>query len=283
MRELASGEGDARLGDLKIVYDDRARRKDGSRGKWYALIAYSRPVPPKIDTLDPKKTLVVHRGAYNAITVIGTDGFFAKLCSGAKLASQKARLKARRRSVQNALKRGEIGTGARGHGTKRREKALTDIGDKEACVIKTFLQQNASAVRKLCLRRGYGRVVIGAYGGIQPNEDRAVRQHVPTWPLYETKTAIVSALQPIGIQPDECDESYVSQTCPQCGHVDARSANHHRGVFHCTNAECLLDRELDWVSAMHMLRRSGADMGEWERRLKLAAKLGRSAESRKAS
>jgi hypothetical protein len=273
LRELASGEGTATLGDLKIIYDKRARRKDGKRGKWYGIIAYSRPITPRPESLDPKRALIIHRGAYNAITAMGTDGFYAALARGGKLAVKKKRLHERRRQIQDSMKRAEIGKGACGHGRKRRLKPLTDIDDKEARVIHTFCQQNAAAIRKLCIQRGYGTVVIGEYGGIQPHEDREIRRFVPRFPLHEQKSCIVNALQPLGVEVIECDERYVSQICPVCDNCDPRNHHVHRGMFHCTDPTCNYDREVDWVSTLHMLRRAGVDRSEWDRRLETHARF----------
>jgi len=178
--------------------------------------------------------------------------------------AQKRKLAARRRDAM-MIKACERGGGAQGHGTARRYEIRDALADKERRLTRTFCQQTAAQVRKLAIAWGCGRVVIGDYGGLDPDEERAVRRFVPRPPLHELKTDIVNALQPVGIEVDEVSESYVSQTCPRCGHVDARMHNRRTGVFHCII--CRFEGKADEVSALHMLRRAQPVHNERDKQL----------------
>ena len=184
--------------------------------------------------------------------------------SGNKLMAMKQRLHARRRSMAR-IPRGELGSGAKGRGTERRYESREALGDKEARFVKTFCQQTAARVRELAKVWGCGRIVIGDYGGIDPDDERALRRFVPRFPLYQLKSSIVNALEPIGLKPEEISESYVSQTCPRCANRATGQHNRRTGIFHCIVCGC--DRQADWVSALLMMRRAEPLHNEHDKRL----------------
>lgn len=262
LRRLAALDPEYQMGDVKLIHDER-------RSKWYAIIAYSAPVPERPD-LDPDRVLVVHRGLRNALTWADSSGGLSYIERGNKLRAQLARVKARRREM--AAVRAHRGSGAKGHGLDRRFAAASSLEDLEQRIWKTFWQQNAARIVKLAIEHGCGTVVLEDYGGIEPSEDRGERRFLERGPLYMGKQCIAWAVKREGLALREVDGSYISTECPRCKRRDERCNNTRTGVFHCI--WCTYERPTDYVSALHMLRRSGGDISVWDKRwsdeLKLA-------------
>jgi IS605 OrfB family transposase len=268
IRDLVDSRPDVTLGDVKVVLDDGKRFRD-RKGKWYAIISYSEPKPPPAAG---SGTMAVHRGIYNFLTYASDDGHFGCLARGNKLLQQKRALEARHRSAR--VSPYELGAGALGRGQKRRMRCYEAVGDKLARIEKSACQQTAAHVVRVAQERGCSRVVIEDYGGIEPNEERGARRFIVRFPFFQLKTAIEWACTKAGITMAEVPSDYIATTCPRCGAIDPASKGQH-GVFHCK--ACGYDRPADYVSALHMLRRSGADMGTWDARfakeLKIAQQL----------
>lgn len=267
LRNIAEKKDGFEQGAIKIDYDER-------RKKWYGLISYSYPKPPPAKECDPDRVMVLHRGVHNFLVAASSAGHWNVVARGGKLLALKRKLAARRRSMA-AVASSELGQGAKGHGTERRYEAREAVGDLEARCIKTFCQQTAAKVRVLARQWGCGRIVIGDYGGIDPDEERALRRFVPRFPLYQLKSAIANALEPLSVELEEVSESYVSQTCPRCGTCDAIH-NRRTGIFHCNICQFGgFSRPADWVSAILMLRRAEPVTNEHDRRLEQSYELER--------
>ncbi|HEY8094868.1 MAG TPA: transposase [Methylobacter sp.] len=289
LRQIAEGDPAVKRADLKITYDQRARRADGSRGKWYALIAYSIPKPAIPDTVDKNKVVAVHRGLRNLLTAIDNQGNWKYITSGNKLEKQRAKIRVRRRSLQDALKRGELGRGSHGHGRKRLLRPVTDLDGLERRITNNACRQAAAEIIKFARKSGCGTIFVGEYGGIEPNEDRSIRRFVPRAPLYELKQSIELAAQAYGIVLSEISEEFVSQDCHICGHRDPKNNNIRTGMFHCQNPNvnsngarvCSNNRPTDFVSAYHMLNRTGCDMTIWQKKTGTLNRVAVAAKSRK--
>ena len=235
-------------GDVKIQWDER-------RSKWYALLAYAAPEPVPM-TVDPKRVLVVHRGARNALTLLPSTGARAIYLRGGKFVAQRKKLQARASDTKRTSA-AERGAGAKGHGKSRRFEQHSALDDKIARVTKTWCQQAAAFVQQTAERMGCGLIVIEDYGGIEPHENVHVRRVIDRFPLYELKQAIVHRATSHGHTMTEVPAAWISSTCPvpDCGNQDTRQHNIRTNVFHCS--ACGFERPADWLAAYWMMRLAG--------------------------
>jgi predicted RNA-binding Zn-ribbon protein involved in translation (DUF1610 family) len=263
-RWLASFGTTAERGDCKIVYDEE-------RKKWYAILAIKEPDPAPV-TADPRRALIVHRGVHNWLYLMSTTGQSVAI-RGNKFLAQKRALEARMRDFRN-VSQAERGSGAKGHGRKRRYESYDALDNKLKAVIHTLCQQSAARIVQLAKQWGCALIIIEDYGGIGPDEERALRRFVPRFPLYQLKQAITWACKKEGLQLSEHPAEYISTTCPCCGNMDASQHNHRTGVFHCE--ACGFERPSDWVAGLNFLRRSGVDSSVWDQRLEASRKLAES-------
>ena len=252
LREIA--EGKIAHGSIKLVYAPSARRKDGKRGKWYAMISYSMPMPSRAPA-NSGGALVAHRGQRNFLTLMASGGGLVKYVDGYNMRNRWRQLEARSRDAKNGLD--GAGSGARGHGTKRRYRSHEVIGDKIDRCKRTFCQQRAMNVIRRAKQIGATVIVIEDYGGIEPHAERGVRRFLDRFPMYMLKQAIVSACEREGIEVAEVPAEYISSTCPACNAQNVGFHNVSRNMFHCR--ECDFDRGADWVAAYHMLQRYMGD------------------------
>lgn len=197
LRNLAEDKHGYQAAAVKIDYDER-------RKKWYCLVSYSYPRPPAAKECDPDRVMTLHRGVHNFLVAMSSAGHYNVVARGGKLLALKRKLAARRKAM-SAIPAGELGTGAKGRGTERRFASRDSLGDKESRAIKTFCQQTAAKVRLLAKQWGTGRIVIGDYGGIDPDEERALRRFVPRFPLYQLKSSLGNALEPLSLELEEVE------------------------------------------------------------------------------
>lgn len=240
LRLLQSGELARR--DMKLVYSP-------SKKKWFAILSYEEPEPaPKTG----KHVLIVHRGCRNFLTFLRDDGRYAKE-PGTKVLAYKQKMRARARSMQAALSRSSIGSGARGHGRSRRHKSIDTLHDKETRFLDTFIKQTVSRALTLAKQWDCGTIVWEDYGGIEPSESVAVRRFIERFPLFKLGTALEWGCKREGFQAHQVPSFFISSKCPVCGAVDVASHNKRTGIFHCTAPGCGFDRPADWVAAFWML------------------------------
>jgi transposase len=261
LRKIASGEH--RHGQVDIVYDERARRKNGGKGKWYALISYSFAKPKRPRHCDPEGMVVVHRGMHNFLQIIGSGGEGnSKTTSirGNDLLAFKRRCFAIRRSM-GRLSACERGSGAKGHGKARRYEHAQKLLDSESRYVKTKCQQAAARVVQLAHQWRKSIIVIEDYGGIDETD-----LFLPRFPYYQLKLSIICAAESAGLSVREVSSAYVSQTCPRCGNQDASQHLKRTGMFHCT--VCEFSRPADLVAAIHLLRLAQPAQNGWDEKLR---------------
>jgi hypothetical protein len=257
VKSICSGETESL--DGKIVYNERARRKDGSKGKWMLAIAYRRP-PKALPAKGP--WLVVHRGSRNLFTLLSSGGQPWKRIPGRSLLHQKQCLKARMSDIRTSQSAGELGKGARGHGKKRRFAAYSKLEDTLDRLVTTRMRQMAARVVELAKMWRCQGVIVEDYDGIKQNTlPDGVRRFVWVLPLAKAKDAIVAAAENAGLRVIECPSLHISTKCPACETIDPRNHNHRTGVFHCQNLDCHFERDADWVAAYWMLQ-AGLPPGE---------------------
>lgn len=248
-------------GDCKLQWDER-------RKKWYALLSYELAAPVIAD-VDPGRTLVVHRGARNALYLLTSTGQ-SKALPGGKFIAQRRALQARMRDTGHVSAE-ERGDGAKGHGRARRYEFHDALGDKLARVTHTFCQQAAAFVATRAKAWGCGLVVIEDYGGIEPNADHDLRRVLDRFPLYEMKQCIASRTERDGLTLREVPSAFISTTCPCCKNADERQHNTRTGIFHCRR--CEFQRPADWVASFWMLSLGGGDMTWWHNALERERKF----------
>lgn len=264
LRELAEGNGD--LGQITI-------KRDGfDTKKWYALISYTGPRPPRPDLCRHEHVMVLHRGQRNLLVAMSNEGKWAVIATGNKLRAQKRAFKCRREELQ-ARSYAERGKGSHGHGRKRRYKTNEEISQAEARCVQTLCQQVGARVAYLAKAWGCGTVLIEKYDGQGPDADRAKRMVLARFPNHRLKESVAWSLAKIGVELGEYHHEHISQICPRCGNVDPKNHNLRTGIFHCTR--CKFDRKVDFVSSIHALRRATPDKtaGVWEKRLSLPERL----------
>jgi IS605 OrfB family transposase len=248
LREIA--EGKVVHGDVKIVYSNRERRKDGKTGKWYALISYSMPLPSKTPS-ESGGVLVVHRGHRKFLTLMSSMGSPVKYVDGYGMRHRWKQLEARGRDAREALR--GIGDGARGHGRARRYRSYEVVSDKVERMKKTFCQQQAMRTISRARDLGCTVIVIEDYGGIEPHEERGVRRFLDRFPMSMMKQALKNACEREGIELVEVPAEYISSECPRCEAKNTAFHNVRTSVFHC--GDCGFERPADWLAAYHMLQR----------------------------
>lgn len=260
--DLARHSPGYRLGEMKIMFVERDK-------KWMVALTYQTDLPEKPD-LDPEQVLVIHRGKFNMLTAMSSNGHFHITSRGNKYLAQRRGLSERMRTIRKVTA-AERGRGAKGHGSERRFATHTALQQKLDRVNDTLCKQLGARVANLAFEWGCGRVVIEDYGGIEESEDRNERRFVERFPFYKLKESIAWALRKRGLDLDEVSSLFISSECPACGNIDPSQANTRTGVFHCT--KCGLDRLVDHVAAYHMLVRSGADVSVWKERFAQAARF----------
>ena len=257
IERMLSGEIEQLSGS--IVYNKRARRKDGSRGKWFLMIVYKAPVAtaPEVGPW-----LAVHRGTHNLFTLLSSGGQPWKRIPGSGLAHQKKCMKARMRDVQQSMSAGEIGTGARGHGSKRRYAAYSKLEDKLERMMQTRIRQMAARVVKLAKQWHCQGILIEDYGSVSVESmSPEQRRSITLLPAAFAKEAIISAATAEGFVVHETPALYISTKCPACGAIHAASHNKRTGIFHCKDPSCSFERDVDWVAGYWMLL-SGVPSGQ---------------------
>jgi hypothetical protein len=254
VRKLWAGEIDH--GDIKIVYEAAKKRKDGSKGKWFAIISTKEP-RAKIPEQEGGAVLCMHRGHRRALTVVSSTGTRHPWIHGGAILATKRKLSARRAELKKHLP--ELGSGGKGHGDGRRFRLYRALEQREADAVKTWCQQRAADIDRQAERIGAAIILIEDYGGIAPSDDRNVRRFIDRFPTYQLKSAIANVCDRKGRRVVEVPSAYISTTCPQCDSVDARWHVKRTNMFHCL--DCGYQRDADYVAAYQMLYSFTGDDG----------------------
>jgi hypothetical protein len=249
-------EGTVKPGNCQLVYDESAERKDGRKGKWYAILAYTeeKPIGPVLGVMG--RGLIVHRGMRNFLYLLSTDGRVRRV-EGGKFLVTRSRLNTRMQQTKR-VGSSERGHGAKGHGVTRRYVTHDALDQKLKDVTKTFCQQSAAFVVKSARALGCTEVWIEDYGGQAPSEERGERRFFDHFPYYQLKQAIVWACKRDGYPLQEYAATFISSTCPRCDAQDAGAHNYRTGVFHCR--ACGFERGADWVAAYNGAKLAGVDL-----------------------
>ena len=201
--------------------------------------------------------MAVHRGMHQFVSIADTRPAVRRLPGDAWLLA-KIGFSARRRSLMQHIRHGELGHGARGRGVRRRYQALTRLDDAEARMMKSACQQSAAMVVKHALAIGAAVVLIEDYSTIRDNSTL----HVPKWPWAQLKGAIEWVCKKSGLELREVPAEYISMRCPACEHVSADNVSgagkpektpgqRASARFECVS--CGLDWHIDSIAAFNML------------------------------
>lgn len=279
-------EGEVKLGDARVVRNDRT-------GKWEARLCFQFQRPPAAEGTE---VLAVHRGMHNFLTIVKTTGEVWQLPGDGYLV-QKRNFSARRAQLSAHIRKGELGHGARGHGVRRRYKALNKLDDAEARMIKSACQKAASYTEhpgeKRGQRQGIGVVdcamreprasvvLIEDYSKLPPDD----ACFMPSWPYAQLKSAVAWACQKAGLELREVPASFISQRCPACAWTDpsnVKASSTRTGgtviMFECTAPECGFRRNADAVAGFNMLAVGGCGeepLKRFEEKLQALARASR--------
>jgi hypothetical protein len=254
LRRMLSGDAGVKLGDAKIVRN--------RRGKWEVRLCYTRPAP---DRASGSNVIAVHRGMHQMLTIASNTGQVASLPGEAFLRA-KLGFSARRRSLSQHIRKGELGDGARGRGRQRRYQALTRLDDAEARMMRSACQQAAAFVVECASgsRPGAHRPRAGWDASVvyiedyQTVADESDRRFMPRWPWAQLKSALEWACRKAGIEMRETSSAYIAITCPACRHVDANNVNGR--TFECLACGAgpkSMIANVDTVAAFNMLWDAG--------------------------
>jgi transposase len=254
----------AKLGDARVVRNERT-------GKWEARLCFQFHRPPAVGGTE---VLAVHRGMRNFLTLVKTTGEVWTLPGNGYLVQKRA-FSARRAQMAAHIRKGELGHGARGHGVRRRYKALNRLDDAEARMIKSACQKAASYTEhpgeKRGQRHGVGVVdcamreprasvvLIEDYSKLPPDDAR----FMPSWPYAQLKGAVAWACQKAGLELREVPAAYLSQRCPACDWTSEDNLSERsvrlggtETIFECTS--CGFKRHTDTVAGFNMLAADGS-------------------------
>jgi len=102
---------------------------------------------------------------------------------------------------------------------KKLNSAKRKLLNKATNKINDVLQKYTSFLIGYCIKEELGTIVIGDIKGIRDNIDSGSKnnQNLHSWVFKKLTNMIEYKADSVGIKVDYIDESYTSQTCPNCG------------------------------------------------------------------
>jgi hypothetical protein len=206
-------DGMVKLADARLVYSE-------SKKQWFAKLTIR--VRYKAPDASPG-IAAMRRGVHNAFVIVFEDGY-CRTISGGDVIAFKAKIKARKESVSRHLRSLELGTGARGHGVKRRNAALNRIDDSEARFVDTRCKTWAAHIAKLLKTRNVGTLIVAKTNSkkefIGAVEDEKIAPFLWQWPFAKAFDCLKHACEYNGIEIKEKDCGLNRRRCPKCLHVN---------------------------------------------------------------
>jgi IS605 OrfB family transposase len=190
----------------KMTYDRKA-------GKWFLLLAYSF-TPAKTEGLDPEKILGVDLGIKIPICASVYGDLDRLTIEGGKIEEFRRRVEARKRSLQKQGK--QCGEGRIGHGTKKRIKPITDIGDKIARFRDTENHIYSRCVIEYAVKKCCGTIQMEKLEGITREKDIFLKN----WTYFDLQKKIEYKAKEKGIKVVYIEPAYTSKRCSSCGFID---------------------------------------------------------------
>lgn len=258
----AVARGDVKLCDARAVYSEKKKT-------WFMKLTfrYRRPAVEGVGD----GVAALRRGVGNAFVLSFADRR-AELVTGKDVLEFKARMRARKMSIGEHLRSLELGTGARGHGRKRRFRALDRLGDAEKRFVDNRSKTWAAAIAKLCADRRVGRLLVSKMSvrdmldRVDGSDEKSWERIAPLlhqWPFDKMLTCVEAACAKRGIVVEEFDAPLNGRRCPFCLHVHARR---QWPTFVCDNPKCQEKRPADVIVGLNALRDAvGEEVVEAER------------------
>lgn len=240
LRRMFDPSVSPKLGDARIVWHQRR-----GKSQWEARLCYSYEAPKP--AAGPQ-IVAVHRGMHQFLTIVDSLGH-VKILPGTSYLRRKNQFHERRRELQAHIRKGELGHGARGRGTRRRHRSLHELDDAEARMMKSACQEASAMVNKCARAAGDAALlVLEDYTTI-----RAVTPYLPHWPWAQLKTTVEWGAQKEGREVRSVPAAYLSQICPACDGPITVSAGR------TGSCACGLRLAVDTIAALNMIKRSGIE------------------------
>ena len=197
------------------IYSVRASKMTYNRKKnqWFLLLAYSF-TPAKTENLDPEKILGVDLGIKIPICASVYGDLDRLTIEGGKIEEFRRRVEARKRSLQKQGK--QCGEGRIGHGTKKRIKPITDIGDKIARFRDTENHIYSRRLIEYAVKKGCGTIQMEQLEGITREKDIFLKN----WTYFDLQKKIEYKAKEKGIKVVYIEPANTSKRCSSCGFID---------------------------------------------------------------
>ena len=198
-------EGEYSLSMSKMKYDERNK-------KWFLLLGYSFPEPPKV--LNEDKIMGIDIGVnIPAMLAINEDKHYRRSVGDAKEVNDfTLQMNSRRRRLQKKL--ADSGTGRRGHGRKTFLKPLDKLGSKVANFKETKNHQWSRVIVEQAIKNNCGTIQMEDLTGISENNT-----FLKSWTFYSLQQKIKYKAELAGIKVVFIDPKYTSSRCNECGHI----------------------------------------------------------------
>jgi hypothetical protein len=212
----AIARGDVKLCDARVVYSEKKKQ-------WFAklTIRYKREAVRATGS----GTAALRRGVHNAFVMVFENGR-AEMITGGDVLHFKRKLKARKVSIGRHKDRLELGTGARGRGKQRPERALRKIHDAEDRFVDWRCKTWAANIAQMCRDRHVGRLLLPKVGQAEMYDgNEYVRALLHQWPFARMLDHVQQAVEKVGVVVKEYMPHYDARRCPnlvggkRCGHV----------------------------------------------------------------
>jgi hypothetical protein len=234
----------------------RPVRRPGQPEKWQLLLPYSAPRAAS----GGDAVVAVHRSVVNMLSAsVQTErGVRVYHYPGHAVVALKNQLYARRKVVSADL----AAQPHRGRGVRHHYKALARLADAEKRATQTELWRAARWAQGIAETCGANLVYVDDFTSFDPDRSGPPWEpYVRNFPWSDLKMKIVDALtRRAGITVQEKKSRYITQRCPECGHVDAdnvaklpvaRGTHLEKGVFKCLS--CKFKADPDVVAARNLL------------------------------
>lgn len=137
--------------------------------------------------------------------------------------------------------------------TRRKWKRITKIDNQ----IKDALHKHTTKFLKYCHNKGIGTIVLGDLTGIRKGIDygKSANQRLHQWAFGKITSLITYKAKVLGIKVVQIDESYTSQTCPNCGNRKKPNNRNYR-------CKCGFTYHRDGVGSINILRKYQGCLGD---------------------
>lgn len=266
--------GEASRRDAKIFYDERRKR-------WVIAMTFGLP---RKKPVEGGSVAAIRVGVQDFISILDDQGNFRNLETFHKIGYEmKSSEMYRQRILPRKLEFKQLkkdarkdrnfqGSGAKGHGEARFNKAYNRYRDAEARFVKTWIGQISAAAVRHCTHapQVITKVYLGQMTTVVP--DYILENYMPeevawiikTFPFCALHDGIVRAFEKAGCEVVITSDDRDCDTCPSCGHIDVQNHNPKTCKFWCINCDMRLSA--DYVAAWNYLKKNGADCSKIQKR-----------------